>query len=159
MLQRRKFFQGRRIRGADVKDISWLDPSGGEMTDEAWSTPDVKCLGVRLAGDVIDDVDERGEPIVGDTLLLLLNADDAADVVHAAGDDAGRAVGDAARHGRSATRRRGGSPAASATSCSRDRWSVLKLNCRKEDLRRSARLGTDGGLLTTRATTCERRAR
>ena len=29
---------------------------------------------MRLAGDLIGDVDERGEPIVGDTLLLLLNA-------------------------------------------------------------------------------------
>jgi glycogen operon protein len=29
---------------------------------------------VRLAGDLIGDLDERGEPIVGDTLLLLLNA-------------------------------------------------------------------------------------
>jgi glycogen operon protein len=29
---------------------------------------------VRLAGDLIGDVDERGEPIVGDSFLLLLNA-------------------------------------------------------------------------------------
>ena len=29
---------------------------------------------MRLAGDIINEVDERGEPIVGDTLLLLLNA-------------------------------------------------------------------------------------
>ena len=36
---------------------------------------DVRCLGVRLAGDVIDEVDERGERIVGDTLLMLFNAD------------------------------------------------------------------------------------
>ena len=75
VLHRRKFFQGRRIRGADIKDISWFDPSGQEMTDEAWNRRVVRCLGVRLAGDVIDEVDERGEPIVGDTLLLLLNAD------------------------------------------------------------------------------------
>ena len=44
------------------------------MSDEAWNAGFVKCLGVRLAGDLIGDVDERGEPIVGDTLLLLLNA-------------------------------------------------------------------------------------
>jgi glycogen operon protein len=31
-------------------------------------------MGVRLAGDLINDQDERGEPIIGDTLLLLLNA-------------------------------------------------------------------------------------
>ncbi len=34
----------------------------------------MKCLGVRLAGDLIGDVDERGEPIVDDTALILLNA-------------------------------------------------------------------------------------
>ena len=76
MLRRRKFFQGRRIRGADVLDIAWLDPSGREMTDETWNSPDVRCLGVRLNGDAIDEVDERGGRIVGDTLLLLLNAGD-----------------------------------------------------------------------------------
>ena len=34
VLRRRKFFQGRRIRGAEVFDITWLDPSGREMTDD-----------------------------------------------------------------------------------------------------------------------------
>jgi glycogen operon protein len=74
VFQRRHFFHGRSIRGTDIKDISWLNPSGEEMTDEDWGAGFVKCLGVRLAGDLIGDVDERGEPIVGDTLLLLLNA-------------------------------------------------------------------------------------
>ena len=74
MLRRRKFFQGRRIRGAEVLDIAWLDPSGAEMTDETWNAPDVRCLGVRLNGDAIQELNERGERIVGDTLLLLLNA-------------------------------------------------------------------------------------
>ena len=40
----------------------------------AWNDGFVKCLGLRLAGDQIGDVDERGEPIVGDTFLILLNA-------------------------------------------------------------------------------------
>jgi glycogen operon protein len=44
------------------------------MADEAWTVGYARCLGVRLAGDIIGDVDERGEPIVGDTLLMLLNA-------------------------------------------------------------------------------------
>jgi isoamylase len=73
VLRRRKFFQGRRIRGADVTDIAWLDPSGNEMTDATWSSPAVRCLGVRLNGDAIDEVDERGERIVSATLVLLLN--------------------------------------------------------------------------------------
>ena len=74
VLRRRKFFQGRRIRGAEVLDIAWLDSSGREMTDDVWNSPDVKCLGVRLNGDAIDEVNEQGQRIVGDTLLLLLNA-------------------------------------------------------------------------------------
>jgi isoamylase len=74
VFQRRKFFQGRSIRGSDIKDISWLGPTGKDMTDEAWDAGFVRCLGVRLAGDLIGDVNERGEPIVGDTVLLLMNA-------------------------------------------------------------------------------------
>ncbi|MGE0609078.1 MAG: glycogen debranching protein GlgX [Pirellulales bacterium] len=73
VFQRRKFFFGRSIRDG-VKDISWLEPSSEEMTDEAWHAGFARCLGVRLAGDIIDEVNDRGEPIVGDTLLLLLNA-------------------------------------------------------------------------------------
>jgi glycogen operon protein len=73
VLRRRRFFRGRAVRGAEVKDIAWLDPSGNEMTDESWNAGFVRCLGVRLEGNAIDEVDERGHPIVGDTLLVLLN--------------------------------------------------------------------------------------
>jgi isoamylase len=74
VFQRRKFFMGRAIRGSDIKDISWFEPCGQEMSDAAWNAGFNKCLGVRLAGDLIGDVDERGERIEGDTILLLLNA-------------------------------------------------------------------------------------
>ncbi len=74
VFQRRKFFQGRTLRGSGVTDISFFEPNGQEMSDEAWDAGYIKCLGVRLAGDLIGDVDARGEPIVGDTLMLLLNA-------------------------------------------------------------------------------------
>jgi glycogen operon protein len=74
VFQRRKFFQGRAIHGEGVQDISWFEPSGQEMTEEAWNTGYARCLGMRLAGDLIGEVDERGEEIIGDTVLLLLNA-------------------------------------------------------------------------------------
>ena len=74
VLQRRKFFLGRAIRGSDIKDISFFNPSGQEMSDEDWNAAFVRCMGVRLAGDLINDENERGEPIVGETLLILLNA-------------------------------------------------------------------------------------
>lgn len=74
VFQRRKFFQGRPIRGSEIKDLSWFGPDGEEMSDEAWNAGYVKCLAVRLAGDEIGDLNDRGELLVGDTLLLLLNA-------------------------------------------------------------------------------------
>jgi glycogen operon protein len=74
VLKRRRFFQGRSIRSADVKDLTWLEPSGHEMADEAWDTGFIRCMGVRLAGDAIDEMDMHGQRIVGDTLLILFNA-------------------------------------------------------------------------------------
>ena len=74
VFQRRKFFLGRAIYGEGIQDISWLDPSGQDMTEDAWHTEYARCLGVRLAGDLIGDMDRLGEPIIGDTILLLLNA-------------------------------------------------------------------------------------
>jgi glycogen operon protein len=44
------------------------------MTDEEWQNSFSRCLGLRLAGDAIEEVDDLGEPIVGDTFLILLNA-------------------------------------------------------------------------------------
>jgi glycogen operon protein len=74
VLRRRKFFQGRPIRGAGVKDVMWLAPGGREMTEDEWNAGHVQCLGVRLDGNAIDELDEQGEPIAGDTLVYLLNA-------------------------------------------------------------------------------------
>jgi glycogen operon protein len=78
VLRRRTFFQGRGIRGDDVTDILWLDSSGEEMTDATWNAPHVRSLGVVLVGDAIAEVDERGEPIHDDTLLILANAGESA---------------------------------------------------------------------------------
>ncbi|HKA06859.1 MAG TPA: glycogen debranching protein GlgX [Gemmataceae bacterium] len=73
VLKRRKFFQGRSIRGEGIRDVSWFSPTGKEMSDQDWKAY-VRCIGMRLAGDVIGEVTDRGEPIVGDTLLVLMNA-------------------------------------------------------------------------------------
>jgi glycogen operon protein len=143
VLRRRKFFQGRRIRGAEVFDIAWLDPSGREMTDQMWNSPDVRCLGVRLNGDAIDEVDERGERITGDSLVLLLNAGDKAvsfALPATNPDERWETLIDTADPWLPPRRL-----------SARDRYQlqsrsmvVLKLNCRKEDLRRSADWGPMG---------------
>jgi isoamylase len=72
-LQRRRFFHGQPIFGTNVKDIYWLDDQFREMTAEAWSAGFAKALGVVLIGHD-HETDERGNPIEGDNLMLLLNA-------------------------------------------------------------------------------------
>jgi glycogen operon protein len=74
VLRRRRFFQGRRIRGSEVKDIAWFRPDGKEMTDDDWNAGYAKSLAYRLAGEAISERDEKGRPILDHTLLFLLNA-------------------------------------------------------------------------------------
>ena len=74
VLRRRRFFQGRHIRGSEVKDVAWFRPDGKEMTDEDWDKGFVRSLALRLAGDAIEETDEKGRRLVDDTLLILLNA-------------------------------------------------------------------------------------
>ncbi|HUP87994.1 MAG TPA: glycogen debranching protein GlgX [Longimicrobiales bacterium] len=73
-LRRRKFFQGRAIRGTDVKDIVWLSTDGHEMTDEEWGSAWVKSIGMRLDGHAITDVDANGEIVRDSDILIILNA-------------------------------------------------------------------------------------
>ena len=74
VFRRPKFFQGRRIRGSEIKDVMWFNPGGNEMSDEEWSSPFVRCLGMLLSGDTADVVNFEGEPIRDDTFLLLINS-------------------------------------------------------------------------------------
>ncbi len=74
VFHRRRFFADRAIGGANAPDIAWLNPDGTEMAAEQWDASHVRCFGVVLFGDSID-VDEEGEEISGDTLLILFNAD------------------------------------------------------------------------------------
>jgi glycogen operon protein len=73
-LHRAKFFQGRRIRGTDIRDLMWFRHDGEPMTDEDWDNPITQSLGMFLAGQGIDDVDDDGYPLHDDNLLLVLNA-------------------------------------------------------------------------------------
>jgi glycogen operon protein len=72
-LHRRKFYQGRPIRGTEEKDIVWVRPDGQEMSDEEWGLGWVRCLGLMLNGETLGDVDQSGEPIKDDTFLIMLN--------------------------------------------------------------------------------------
>ena len=44
------------------------------MTEDAWNRSRIRTIGMILAGNAMDEVNERGERIADDRLLLLLNA-------------------------------------------------------------------------------------
>ena len=74
IFRRRYFFQGRQIRGTGIKDLAWLRPDGEEMGEQEWHESAARCLGLFLAGEGLEEKDERGRPVTDDDFLLLLNA-------------------------------------------------------------------------------------
>jgi glycogen operon protein len=74
VLQQRRFFHDRDIRGAGNQAIEWFEPAGVRMSHDSWHTGYARCLGMLLHGDNLD-VNEYGQAISGDTLLVLFNAD------------------------------------------------------------------------------------
>jgi len=74
VFRRRHFFQGRPIHGSDIKDLYWLKADGTEMTQSDWNAPHLGCICMVLPGDQITETGEQGEPIVGNSFALLLNA-------------------------------------------------------------------------------------
>ena len=76
ILRRRSYFQGRPLRGGDVKDIIWLRPDGQEMSEEEWNDDSIRALALGLAGDATDLRDERGRRLIDDSLVILLNSHD-----------------------------------------------------------------------------------
>ena len=73
--RRRRYFQGRPIRGNELSDIGWFRPDGAEMSDEDWRVGFAKSLGVFLNGAAIPDPGPHNEPVRDDSFYLLCNAD------------------------------------------------------------------------------------
>ena len=74
IFRRRHFFQGRPIKGANIKDVLWLNPAGHEMSEDEWRDSSVRCLGMFLSGQGLDETDERGRRLSDENFLVLLNA-------------------------------------------------------------------------------------
>ncbi len=71
---RRKWFQGKSIRGGDVNDLAWFRPDGEQMSDEDWGAGFAKSLGVFLNGDEIPSVDAAGRRVLDQSFYLIFNA-------------------------------------------------------------------------------------
>ncbi len=74
VFRRRRWFQGRQIRG--IEDLAWLRPDGEEMTDDDWDAGFARAVGVFMNGGTIPTTDAYGERIVDDTFLVIFNAGD-----------------------------------------------------------------------------------
>jgi glycogen operon protein len=72
MFRRRRWFQGRRIRG--LEDMVWFRYDGVEMSDEDWESGFARSVGVFMNGDSIQSTDLYGERITDDTFYLVFNA-------------------------------------------------------------------------------------
>ncbi len=74
VFQRRRWFVGRAVRGAEGSDIGWFKPDGHIMADEDWNTGFARSLGVFLNGKAIPTPDAHGESIADDSFYILFNA-------------------------------------------------------------------------------------
>ena len=78
VLRRRRFFTGDAGHGgeSELGEIEWLTPAGESMTDQDWTTWYARAMMVFLNGEAIAEPDERGQRIVDDSFLVLINASD-----------------------------------------------------------------------------------
>jgi glycogen operon protein len=59
---------------ATLPDAWWFRADGRQMAQRDWQSPDFRELGVFLNGDETGIVGSRGEPVVDDSFVVLLNA-------------------------------------------------------------------------------------
>jgi isoamylase len=74
VFRRRKWYQGRSIRGSEVDDIAWFRPDSKLMSDEDWGNGFAKSLTVFLNGEVIPTPDQFGRRIIDSSFFLIFNA-------------------------------------------------------------------------------------
>jgi glycogen operon protein len=74
VFRRRRWFEGRRVHGADVRDIGWFNTDGTRMSDHDWNLGYARSLAVFLNGKAIPGPGPQGEKVVDDSFLLLVNA-------------------------------------------------------------------------------------
>jgi glycogen operon protein len=72
VFRRRRWFQGRPIRGID--DMAWFRPDGAEMNEQDWTDGPTLAVGVFLNGLSIVQPDRYGRRVSDDTFLVLFNA-------------------------------------------------------------------------------------
>jgi isoamylase len=72
--QRRRWFVGRAVSGAEASDIGWFKPDGEPMSEDDWRNGFARSVGVFLNGKALPTPDSHGEPIIDDCFYILFNA-------------------------------------------------------------------------------------
>jgi isoamylase len=77
-----RFLHGHHRSPEGVKDITWLSPTGTEMTQEQWQQGWQRCIGLMLNGEAETPLDADGAPLTCPVLILAINGSaDAEDFV------------------------------------------------------------------------------
>ncbi|WP_159522735.1 glycogen debranching protein GlgX [Sunxiuqinia indica] len=71
---RRRYFKNRRIQGEGIKDIRWINTDGIDMSQEEWDTSFIRGMGMLLNGELMKEIDENGNVLGEDILLILVNS-------------------------------------------------------------------------------------
>ncbi len=71
---RRRYFKNRQIQGEGITDIRWLNNDGIDMSIEEWETRFIRCMGMLLNGELMHEMDEYGNVLKKDILLILVNS-------------------------------------------------------------------------------------
>ncbi len=74
VLDRKAFFHSADVRGWARAEVEWLTLQGSPMQQPDWDDPERHALVMLLHGNASGLVDERGRPIVGQTLVAAFNA-------------------------------------------------------------------------------------
>ncbi len=72
IFRRRRWFQGRRIRGAD--DMVWFRYDGAEMSEDDWESGYARSVGVFMNGETLHSTDLYGRPMSDDSVFVIVNA-------------------------------------------------------------------------------------
>jgi glycogen operon protein len=76
VFRRRRWFEGRSVRGSDHDDIVWYQPDGQRMSHDDWNRGYAKSFAVYLNGKGIPTLDARGRRVIDDSFIVLFNAHD-----------------------------------------------------------------------------------
>ena len=97
VLHRRRFLTGESPGEGELPDVSWFTPQGEPMSWEDWGH-ESRQVAMWLNG-ALGELGKRGESVVDSTLLIAVNAADAAVVADAAAGTVGSGLDAGARYG------------------------------------------------------------